>query len=634
VAVTTHAVTASTEGPVDSDDRKAPPRSTRSRGRSALIAGVLVVLLVVPLAVALIVLRHPRWFPLLDMAQTEIRIRDIASTHPPLIGLAGRIGVYGPDGGSHPGPLSFYSLWPFYQLFGASTWALHAAAAMLNVVAVALAVWIAQRRGGLGCALAVATVLAVLMHGYGAALLTLAWNPYLPLLWWFVFLLAIWSLFVDDLAMLPVAVFAGFFCMQTHVSYVGLVSGLAVAAAVVITVRSVRRRREGAAQPGLLRWGCIGGALAVVLWVPPVVDQIVHSPGNLSTLWEYFTAPPDELLGYREGASLLLRQIDPWRLLTHPLAADIQPGDVRGSSIAGAVLLVCWAVAAVAAGWMRRHALVALHSVIALALILGLISTSRIFGPRFYYLVLWAWGLTALMLLAIGWTVLELARQWLDAPTVRQVERAGSIVLAGVLAVVLVAFVGDAARTDVQAPRQNESLGGIVEPTADALDRIRDDGFGGPFLVTWFPDGWTIGAQGYGLLNELLRKGFDVRAHMANRPGSTRFHVMEPKDATIEVHVATGRDIDRWRGDTSYDEVASIDPRSEQQRAEFERLRVEVMEQLRAAGLGELTEQVDENLFTLGIDQRVPDETKALVAEMLDIGMPTAVFIGPPSGGA
>jgi hypothetical protein len=208
------------------------------------------------------------------------------------------------------------------------------------------------------------------------------------------------------------------------------------------------------------------------------------------------------------------------------------------------------------------------------------------------------------------------------------------MVLAGVMVVVLVAFVGDAARTDVQAPRQNESLGAIVEPTADALDRIRDDGFDGPFLVTWFPDGWTIGAQGYGLLNELLRKGFDVRAHIANRPGSTRYHVMEPEDATIEVHVATGRDIDRWRGDTSYDEVVSIDPRDERQRAEFGRLRAEAMQQLRAAELGELTEQVDENLFTLGIDRRVPDETKELVEKMLDIGMPTAVFIGPPSGGA
>ena len=90
------------------------------RPHAALVIAILVALLALPLVVALIALRHPRWYPLLDMAQTEIRIRDVASSHPPLIGLAGRIGTYGPDGGSHPGPISFYAIWPFYQLFGAS----------------------------------------------------------------------------------------------------------------------------------------------------------------------------------------------------------------------------------------------------------------------------------------------------------------------------------------------------------------------------------------------------------------------------------------------------------------------------------------------------------------------------------
>ena len=37
------------------------------------------------------------------------------------------------------------------------------------------------------------------------------------------FLLAVWSVLCDDLPMLPVAVFAGSFCMQTHISYLGLV---------------------------------------------------------------------------------------------------------------------------------------------------------------------------------------------------------------------------------------------------------------------------------------------------------------------------------------------------------------------------------------------------------------------------
>ena len=138
---------------------------------------ILVALLALPLVVALIALRHPRWYPLLDMAQTEIRIRDVASSHPPLIGLAGRIGTYGPDGGSHPGPISFYAIWPLYQLFGASAWAIEAATVVLNTIAIGLALWIAHRRGGIAAVLGVAFVLALLMRGYGPSLLTLAVEP-------------------------------------------------------------------------------------------------------------------------------------------------------------------------------------------------------------------------------------------------------------------------------------------------------------------------------------------------------------------------------------------------------------------------------------------------------------------------
>ncbi len=78
----------------------------------------LIALLAFPLLVALVALRRPHWYPMLDMAQTEIRVRDVSGGHPPLIGLAGRIGPFGPDGGSHPGPMSFYALWPVWKLFG------------------------------------------------------------------------------------------------------------------------------------------------------------------------------------------------------------------------------------------------------------------------------------------------------------------------------------------------------------------------------------------------------------------------------------------------------------------------------------------------------------------------------------
>jgi hypothetical protein len=39
---------------------------------------------------------------------------------------------------------------------------------------------------------------------------------------------------------------------------------------------------------------------------------------------------------------------------------------------------------------------------------------------------------------------------------------------------------------------------------------------------------------------------------------------------------------------------------------------------------------VDSNLFAASIDERVSDRAEQLMARMLELGQPTAVFIAPP----
>ena len=53
-----------------------------------MILAVLAVLCV-PLAVAVAVLHGPRWYPLLDLAQTELRVRDVGE-QPPAADRPGR----------------------------------------------------------------------------------------------------------------------------------------------------------------------------------------------------------------------------------------------------------------------------------------------------------------------------------------------------------------------------------------------------------------------------------------------------------------------------------------------------------------------------------------------------------------
>ena len=75
--------------------------------RPWLLIAVLLAIVALPLVVAVIALHGAHWFPVLDLAMTEVRVRDVGTAHTPLIGLPGRIGTLAQQG-SHPGPLSFY----------------------------------------------------------------------------------------------------------------------------------------------------------------------------------------------------------------------------------------------------------------------------------------------------------------------------------------------------------------------------------------------------------------------------------------------------------------------------------------------------------------------------------------------
>jgi hypothetical protein len=605
-------------------------------GAAGLFLGLLA-LLALPLVVALVALRRPHWYPLLDMAQTEIRIRDITGGHPPLIGLAGRIGPFGPDGGSHPGPLSFYALWPVWKVFGGSAYGMYASTVVLDIVAIGLSLWMALRRGGRIVLLGIAAVLAVLMHAYGAYLLTLPWNPYLPVLWWFVFVLAVWSVLDDDLAMLPVAVVAGSICSQTHISYLGLVGGLVVLGVLGLVRFAFRHRGDVSARRALWRWSGISALVGVVLWIPPVIDEIAHSPGNLTIIRDYFSHPPDSPIGVGRGVGVLLSQLNPWSLIAHILVHDGGGLEVTGSRVPGAILLIVFAASVVVAWRLRERVLLALDVVLVVALALGLVSSARIFGTVWFYLLLWAWGLCALILFAIGWSVVALVRTRDDAegdrPNARRNERIGSAVLFGLTLLMTIVFAAQATNVTVQSPRLNRTLGALVDPTAAALRQLETKGQKGPYLVTWLPDAEAIGSAGYGLLNELDRRGFDVRAGQAFRPGATRYHVIDDRTPSLEVHLATGADIANWKHKPRFREVASFDPRSTAERATFDALHAQVIAELERVKQRRLAAQVDDNLFMLGIVPGVPAPTRKLVTRMLDLGMPMAVFIGPPTSG-
>ena len=95
--------------------------------------------------VMIVVQWQPRWYPLLDQAMIELLVRDVATSDSPTTGLVGRFLVDGAQA-SHPGPLSWYLLWPWHRLFGGSASGLIVGTVVTNLLAVGVLAWMIARR--------------------------------------------------------------------------------------------------------------------------------------------------------------------------------------------------------------------------------------------------------------------------------------------------------------------------------------------------------------------------------------------------------------------------------------------------------------------------------------------------------
>jgi hypothetical protein len=572
-----------------------------------------------PLLVAAVVLAFRPWYPTLDLAMTELRVRDVGGRQTPLIGLPGRIGDF-PDQGSHPGPWSFWLIRPFHLLSGGRSWGMELGSALLNAAAATGSLWIARRVGGIRVQLAVAAVLAVAIRGYGLSVLTHPWNPYFPLLLWLVVMLAAWATLSGDHYMAIVVVVVGSVAAQTHVPY--LLPAMAMSALALVTLAI---RRDLVPLLGSV-------AAAIFFWVPAGIDQLRREPGNISMLIDHFTGDTDEAtIGFVQGTGVFLRHLDlpraAFEMLRSRDAFLEVSGETGGVSLGGLAVLAAW-VAAVVIAVRRRHLpLTRLNAVLAVALAVGWFSMTRIFGKIWFYLTLWAWGTALLVLVSIVWTVYLLLRDRVENASV---TIWGRYVVGAAIAIPTVLSLGAAFTLQVPEENLSSGLGAVLDDTEAAIRDGVGDAVGpdGRYVVFW-QDVNFIGAQGYGLVNELERRGLDVGVHETWRVPVTPQRVFPQGTYDAEVHIVSGAYIDEWRARDGYVEVASADPRTPAEVADFDRLRGRVLERFDELDRADLAEILDVNLFGVSLDPDLPSDVIDDLGEMLVLTSPVAVFIAP-----
>ena len=575
-----------------------------------------------PLAVAALALAFRPWVPVLDMAMTELRVRDVGGRHTPLVGLPGRIGQSIKEQGSHPGPWSFYLVAPFYRLAGARAWGMELASSVINAACVAVIVGLGWRRWGRRGALLAAAVAAIAVRGYGPNVLTHPWNPYFPVLLWLAALLAAWLVLSGDHWPAVAVVVLTSIAAQTHVPY--LVNAIALDA-LVLGVLAWRVRRGAPWRPL-----ATAGAAGVVLWLPPFVEQLVRSPGNIGKLVRHFTTEqPEAAIGFGSAGRLVVAHLD-WFAITVDLVrrkdAFVHRAGGAGDpaqtiSIGGLVVLVLWVAAAVWA-WRRRHAtLLALHAVIALTLATGLASSARIFGKVWYYLTLWLAGTSLLVLVVLVVTAAHVLAE--RRVTLRLEPIAVAVVVAATAASIV-----SAARQQPPEAEQGAAVGAVLDELTGRL--AASPGRDARYVVFW-QESVVPGSQGYAVLNELERRGFDVGVHPTWSVPATPHRVFATGAYDAEVHVVSGGWIDDWAAThPGAEQLLLHDARTTAERERFAELEQRVTERLTDLDRVDLLEVVDENLFGASLDPGAPADVVADLSEMLLIGEPLAIFLAPP----
>jgi hypothetical protein len=393
-------------------------------------------------AVFVVATQAATYTPTADNALIELNTRDVGH-HPVLLGLVSR------DGWSHPGPALFYLLAAPYRLMGGSSIALSVGALAINAAAIVGMAVVARRRGGLSLMLLTLLGSGLLVRGLGSEFMLDPWNPYIPALAFGFLVFLVWAMTCGETWALPVAAGVGSFCIQTHVGYLPLAVPL-ILWGVAWLVWSLARAHRLAA---LARAGLVTAAVLAVLWLPPLLDEVLHSPGNLTQVYDYFRHSGKSAHTLAQGYRVVGAQFGltpEWLTgLDPPSPFTGEPSSLQ--SIPVPFLLVPLAASAFVLWRRRGRDARRLVATLGVALALGVLAVARTLGPVFAYRLRWTWVLAMVAAVVVAWT----AWTWVARVAPRAEKRWLVPLCVGALAVLAVTNSVGAVRGD--PPRRAES---------------------------------------------------------------------------------------------------------------------------------------------------------------------------------
>lgn len=480
------------------------------------------------------------WTPVSDEALIELRVRDVPGNLP-------LVGVWSRFGWNHPGPALFYYLSPFYWATGGRSVGLLVAMITFHTLCV-VGAWALVRRIDRRSAIALLIAGQVLLVTSEPWAVRNPWNPYVAI--------------VGGLAMFAVArscaerrgpgvallLPVGSVLVQAHAVMAPMVS--VVVAFALVAMSSCRERR--------VPWRAvvIGALTTFVVWIPPIVDQVVNRPGNLRSMLG--SRSPGDALGVLDTIKVAFAQMAllPGAVVPEVVRQRFLPLQTWSFPLWAVVFIVALVLVV-----RSRDAVRARGMFITVGLLVGAYGGTVVLTDGAYSYLAIGTRVSVVVMIAMSAVVLLGALPAVDR------RRTGSVVGLLSLALTVVLVISQVSVRNPLTPYES-----VVRRFADAI--VADDPPTVIEVESTPPSLYTM-IMAPGLVLALEKMGYEVRSPMlggslvgAHRVGQGATYVAK---VTVPGHVE-GLVAEGWT------ELAVHQPFTEDELAEIDRLNIEMLD--------------------------------------------------------
>src|SRR4051812_26405004 len=317
------------------------------------------------------------WTPVGDDAMLVVNAYDAPSLHTPTHGMPASLGFGRERAISHPGPLLFWVLAAPLRLTGGSSVALVLVLVALQIASILAAAFLVRRRAGPGGVLLLLFGIAVCELALGHDILGSPLNPFAVLLPLVTFFVAAWDVALGDDIAIPFAVFFGSLPVLSHFAFLPLVATVGLVSTVLYFDE---RRHELAPRHSRPRAQWIALSIAIVCWLPVLINTITDFPGNfLRSIGHGETANAPATIGLPDALRAVVHVLAQYRLWWSAVAGH--RAALYGPVGIGEVALAAAGIVLLAAAARRDRRVRALAYLVGIAMCALIWTVSRLPQP-------------------------------------------------------------------------------------------------------------------------------------------------------------------------------------------------------------------------------------------------------------